>query len=138
MSTTDFTKAFGLGLGALVLNLLTLVVAVFIYAQFINPGHAPEFYNEMAPKIGSWTAPIVGPLLIFLFVWAFSRRRPERNPYLFGTFVFLSYFVADTALGIAVSSARDLLRPPFILGMITSAIAAFFAAFLAEKGSTTA
>jgi hypothetical protein len=134
MKPIDFAKAFGLGAAALALNLLTLVVLVFVYAQLIEPGRPPAFYNEMAPRIGSWSAPIAGPLIIFLLVWLFSRKNRRRNAYLFAAMVFASYLVLDGGMGVAMAPAGTFLGLPFVLGMVGSALAAFAGAFVGASG----
>ena len=133
MKLIDFAKAFGVGVAALALNLLALVLAVFVYAQFVAPGHPQAHYNQMAPRLGAWTAPIVGPLLILLLVWAFSRRRPERNGFIFGAAVFAGYLAVDAGMGLAMGPLSALLTPPFIFGMSGAAVAALAGAALSRR-----
>jgi hypothetical protein len=133
MKPVDYAKAFGLGVAALALNLLVLVAVVFVYANLVNPGQPQEFYSQIAPQFGRWTAPFAGPLLIFLLVWAFSRRRPERNAYVFGVAVFASYLIVDLGVGLATAPASSFLRLPFFAGMAGSALAAFLGASAAAS-----
>lgn len=133
MQLWDFLKAFVAGVAVLALNLLTLVLLVFGYSQFIEPGHPPAFYSEAAPRLGSFSAPIAGALLMFAVVWLLSTRRPQRNAYAFAAAVFVSYFAVDTALGLAATPASQLFTAPFLLGMSGAFIAACAAAFVATK-----
>lgn len=133
MPASDYGKAFFLGALTLLLNLLTLVILVFGYGQLIAPGRTQEFYNETALRFGSWSAPIAGAIIIFLLIWLFSRRRPQRNPYVFGGAVFVSYFAIDTATGLMTSSVEDLIRLPFLLGMGSAALGAIAAAYCARS-----
>ncbi|MCX7360137.1 MAG: hypothetical protein NT015_18610 [Alphaproteobacteria bacterium] len=133
MRPWDYLKAFATGAAALALNLLTLVLLVLAYSQLIAPGHAPEFYTEAAPRIGSYSAPIAGALIIFALVWLLSHRRPQRNAYAFATATFVSYFAIDTAMGLAATPASELFRAPFLFGMGGACIAALAAAFIATQ-----
>lgn len=133
MQIWDYLKAFATGALTLALNLLTLVLLVFGYSQFVEPGHPPEFYSEAAPRMGAWSGPIAGALFIFLLVWTLSLRRPQRNAYAFAAAVFASYAALDIALGLAAAPASELLRPPFLLSLTGVCAAAFAAAFVAKR-----
>ncbi len=131
----DFAKAFGLGAAALALNMLSLVVIVFVYSQLVAPGREPAYYNDLALRIANWSAPIMAVVLMFLVVWGFSRRRPERNAYGFGLAVFISYAAIDGGLGLAAGAPTDLLRLPFILGMTGGLAATLAAAALTRRAA---
>ena len=138
MQAWDYFKAFATGIAVLALNLLTLVLIVFGYSQFVEPGHPPEFYNEVAPRLGSISAPIAGAVLMFLLVWLLSSRKPQRNAYAFAITTFISYFAVDTALGLAAAPASELFRAPFLFGMGGACIAALVGAFMATNGRKSA
>lgn len=133
MKPLDFAKAFGLGALALALNLGLLFLLVYLYSQFIAPGRPPAHYNAVAPRIGAWSAPLAAPALMFLIVWAFSRRRPQRNAYGFGLAVLVSYAAIDGGLGLASGPVAALLQPPFLLGMTGGLLAALAAAALSAR-----
>lgn len=133
MQPLDYLKAIGAGFAVLALNLLTLVALVFGYSQFIAPGHPPEFYSDAAPRLGAWSGPIGGALLMFAVVWLFSRGKPQRNAYAFAAAAFATYLALDVALGLAAASPAALFTPTFALSLAGVCVAAFIAAFLATK-----
>ncbi len=132
MQPFDFLKALLTGALVLALNLATLVAIVFGYS-FIEPGHPPEFYSEAAPRLGAYSGPIAGALLMLLLVWLLSSRKPQRNAYAFAAATFVSYAALDIALGLAAAPASDLFRLPFLLSLGGVCIAALVAAFLASN-----
>lgn len=136
MQVRDYIKAFITGFAVLAFNLLTLVALVFAYSQFIEPGHPPDFYTEAAPRLGAYSGPIAGALLMFLFVWLLSRRKPQRNAYAFAGATFVSYAALDIALGLAASTPEQLFTPAFALSMLGVCVAAFAAAFIATRQKT--
>ena len=133
MKPIDFAKAAGLGGAALALNLALLFVLVFLYAQFIAPGHPEAFYAAAAPRIGVWSAPIGGISLLFLAAWLFGGRRPGRNAYLFGLSVFVSYAAIDMAMGLAMAPLDKLFTPPFLFALGGGLIASLAGAWLAAQ-----
>lgn len=133
MQVWDYVKAFITGFAVLALNLLTLVALVFGYSVLIAPGRPPEFYTELAPRLGAYSGPIAGALLMFLFVWLLSRRRPQRNATTFAAATFASYAALDIALGLAASTPAQLFTPTFALSLAGVCAAAFAAAFIATK-----
>lgn len=133
MQVWDYVKAFITGFAVLALNLLTLVALVFGYSEFIAPGQPPEFYTELAPRLGAYSGPIAGAVLMFFFVWLLSSRRPQRTSYTFAAAAFASYAALDIALGLAASTPSALFTPTFALSLTGVCAAAFAAAFLATK-----
>jgi len=136
MQVWDYVKAFITGFAVLALNLLTLVALVFGYSVLIEPGHPPEFYTEAAPRLGAYSGPIAGALIMFLFIWLLTQRRPQRNAYAFAAATFVSYATLDIALGLAASTPAQLFTPLFAVSMLSACIAAFAAAFIATKRGT--
>lgn len=120
MQVWDYVKAFITGFAVLALNLLTLVALVFGYNQFIAPGQPPEFYTELAPRLGAYSGPIAGAVLMFMFVWLLSSRRPQRNPYAFAAAAFASYAALDIALGLAATRPQFTVRLPPIFSRVGS------------------
>jgi len=133
MQVWDYVKAFITGALVLALNLATLVLLIFGYSLVIEPGQPEAYYAELAPRMGAWSGPIAGALIMFLFVWLLSARRPQRNSYAFAAATFASYAALDIALGLAASTPSALFTPTFVLSLAGVCAAAFAAAFLATK-----
>lgn len=133
MQVWDYIKAFATGFTVLALNLLTLVALVFGYSQFIAPGHPPEFYSELAPRLGAYSGPIAGALIMFAFIWLLSRGKPQRNATAFAAATFASYAALDIALGLAASTRAELFTSSFALSLAGVCAAAFAGAFIAGK-----
>lgn len=133
MKRFDYAKAFLGGAVVLALNILTLVILVFGYAHLVEPDQTPEFYSRAAPDIGRYSGPIGGTIIMFLLVWALSRRKPSRNAHVFAGVVFISYLVLDLAMGLAAAPAAELFRVPFFLGMVSTGAAAFAAAHVSGR-----
>jgi hypothetical protein len=101
----------------------------------VEPGRDEAYYVTVYPKIGNYSAPIAGITLLFLAAWVFGRRRPERNAVLFGLAVFASYFVVDSAMGLAMAPLDKLLVPPFLIGMTGGLAASLAGGFLARRAA---
>lgn len=123
MKPMDVLKALGLAVLVLALNLLATTAVIFVYSITVEPGHPPEFYNDMAPRIAAWSAPIGGMLLMFAVGLVFGRRRPERNAYAFAGLVFAWYFVVDTASGLAMATLAQIFTPAFLMSMAFTGLA---------------
>lgn len=98
MTAKDIAKAAGLGLLVLLIDFAVATAAVFAYSIFIDPGHDTAYYQQAAPGIATVSTRIAGPILLGLFVFLFSRKRPDRNPFLFAAIVFLFYALFDGAM----------------------------------------
>lgn len=98
MRGKDMLKALGVGALALVLDFAIATGAVFAYSIFIEPGHDTAYYQAAAPGIATVSTRIAGPILLGLFVFLFSRKRPDRNPFLFALAVFAFYAILDGAM----------------------------------------
>lgn len=133
MQFWDYIKAFATGFAVLALNLLTLVALVFGYSQFIAPGHPQHFYSVAAIRLGAWSGPIAGALIMFVFIWLLSRGKPQRSAYAFAAATFASYAAIDIALGLATSTPAALFTPSFALSLAGVCAAAFAAALVATK-----
>lgn len=98
MSGKDIAKAAGLGLLVLVLDFAIATAAVFAWSIFIDPGHDTAYYQAAAPAIATVSTRIAGPILLGVFVFLFSRKRPDRNPFVFAAVVFVFYALFDGAV----------------------------------------
>jgi len=98
MKPIDFAKALGVALLVLAIDLFCAFCAVWFYALVIEPGHPTAYYTKVATPISTVSTMICGPILFALFIWLFSRRRPDRNPFAFALVTFLFYYVIDGAL----------------------------------------
>ena len=135
MKPMDFAKAFGLGVLVMVLNMALLFALGFVHDTLIEPGRTPAYYQSVYPKIGAWSAPIGAIVLLFGAAWLFGRRRPERNPYLFGAVVYAGYFAVDIALTMAMGPLTTLLVPPFMISVGGGAVATAAGAYLSRRKS---
>lgn len=133
MKPIDYAKALALALGVLALNMLITVAAVFVYAQFIEPGHDRAFYDAAAMRISLWTAPAGGMLLMVIAGYVFGRRRPERNAIMFALALGGAYVLFDTASGLASGPASEFLKPHFVMSMLGAVLAAVTGAVLARR-----
>lgn len=98
MALKDVAKAAGLGLLVLLIDFAIATAAVFAYSLLIDPGHDTAYYQAAAPGIATVSTRIAGPVLLGLFVFLFSRRRPDRNPFVFAAAVFVFYALFDGAM----------------------------------------
>ncbi len=97
MRPADYAKAILIGMLALGLDLAAATAAIFVYSMMIEPGRSVEYYTAVAPGIAAWSTRIAGPLLLGGLVYAFSRRRPDRDVWVFALVVWFAYFVLDGA-----------------------------------------
>ncbi len=90
----------------LVVNFAILFVAIFIFAELIEPGHPPSFYEDAAPNIAGWTAPIGGGLLFLVVTFFRTKRNPSRGVFgaVFTTWVF--YVLFDIGLGALMAAGN--------------------------------
>ncbi len=97
MKPMDFAKALGIAVLVLVLDLCFAFGTVTVWAWFIEPGHPQSYVMAQAPRLSTLSTRVFGPLLLAGFIWLFSRRRPERNPFAFAGAVFVLYLIVDGA-----------------------------------------
>lgn len=98
MLPVDFVKALGVAILILALDLACAFATVSFYSVAIDPGHPRDHYVALAPALSTVATRIAGPLLFALLVWLVSRRRPDRNPWVFALSVFGFYVLIDGAL----------------------------------------
>jgi len=129
MKPIDFAKAAGVGVAILLLNILIAILVVLIYRFVVAPGHPGAFYDAAALRIAPWCSHIAGTALFFAAGSLFTRRRPNRNGYLFATAFTLSYALIDGAtVGfIGVFTAE------FVLSLLAKLSAAVGGDFLGNR-----
>src|SRR5690606_20248192 len=127
-------KAAGLGVLVLLIDFAVATAAVFAYSIFIDPGHDTAYYQAAAPGIATVSTRIAGPILLGLAVFLFSRRRPDRNPFLFAFAVFIAYALFDVALVLFES----FFTAPVMLTMGLKLAGALAGALLARPGRARA
>lgn len=133
MRSVDYAKALGLAVAVLALNLLITTAVIFAYAQLLEPGRPQAFYNAMAPRIGAWTGPAGGMLLMLAAGYLFGRRRPARKPFAFMGAVFVAYLALDAALGLAMAPAAQVFKLTFVLSLTGAALAGQAGAALSQR-----
>ena len=133
MKPIDYAKAVGVGVAALALNLQLTTAVITVYSLLVEPGHPQAYYTAMAPKIGAWSGPLGGVVLMFAAGWLFARRRPERNGLAFAGVAFLTYLVLDGGMGLAFAPASEVLKTPFFLSLTAAGVAALVGAALARR-----
>jgi hypothetical protein len=98
MQPIDFAKAAGLALLVLILDLACAFAFVLFWSLAIDPGHPSSYYTAAAPRLSTISTRVCGPLLLALFVWLFSRKRADRQPFAFAATVLAVYFFLDGAM----------------------------------------
>jgi hypothetical protein len=133
MKPIDYAKAAGLGAALVVLNLLILVAIVFLYSLVIAPGHPNEFYSAAAPRLGAWSGPIGGVVLLFGAAYLMGRRRPERSALAFAATTWVAYAAVDVAIGAAAAGLAAMLTLPLAASLGAALVGALAGGFLAAK-----
>lgn len=133
MTPIDFAKAAGLGVLLVIVNLLILVVIVFAYAQLIEPGHPNGYYNPVAVRIGAWSGPIGGAVLLFSAAYVMARRRPQRNALAFAGVLWAAYAAVDVALGAPMAGLAALFTPLLAFSLGLALAGALAGAYLAAR-----
>lgn len=129
MKPIDFVKAAAIAIVLLAVNVLIAILVVTFYSLAIEPGHPDEFYEAAALRIAPWCSHIAGTAMFLAAGYLFSRRRPDRNGFLFGLAVTLSYAIIDAAtVGFA-----GMLSVEFGLSMLAKLSAMLAGAFVAAR-----
>jgi len=96
MKPADFVKA---------LLVAVLVMALdfgcdfgFVSAWAMINHHPLTMTDPKTIELSSLATRIFAPVLFVLFIWLFSRRRPDRNAFAFAAAAFGIYFLVDWAL----------------------------------------
>ena len=130
MKPIDVAKALGVAALILVLDLALAVCTVTVWAWVVSPGHSQAEVSAAAPGLSTLSTRVFGPLLLLAFVWLFSRRRPERNPFGFAAAVFVLYLVLDGA----TVAFRGLYNQTVLITVILKLIGAVAGATLSRLG----
>ena len=129
MQPIDFAKAAAVAIAVLALNVLIAVLVVLVYRFLVEPGHPSEFYDAAALRIAPWCSHIAGTALFFGAGYLFTKRRPQRNGFLFAATFTMLYAIIDSAtVGFATVFAVE-----FAMSMLAKLLAALAGAFLATK-----
>jgi hypothetical protein len=97
MRLIDLARAAGLAALVLLLDILIAIGVVWLWSALVEPGHPSSYYATAGVPIARWSTRIVGTSLVFATVWWFSRRRPDRNAYLFAVTLVVCYAFLDGA-----------------------------------------
>ena len=101
MKPLDFTRAAGLAVAIMIINVLLSVVVIAVYSYAIAPGHDAAFYEAAAPRIAPWSSVTLGAPLFFGAAYWSARRRPDRNALAFAGAIFLVYAAIDVTVVLA-------------------------------------
>ena len=131
MRPIDFLKALGVAIGLLAVKVLIAILAVAIYAYFIDPGHPHEYYEAAATKIVRWPVHILGTAFFLLAGYLFAKRRPQRNGLLFAAAFTALHMIVDGA----TVAFKGIWNIEFALAMLSNLIAALAGALLAARSN---
>lgn len=132
MTLMDFVKAFGVALLLMALNVVIAFGVMWVYGNFINPGHESAFYQLEAQRIAPWSSLVAGVFLFFLAGWEFAQRKPERNALMFAAAFAIIYIVLDVGI-IAAAGALSALGAIVFASMASKLIAALAGAAMARR-----
>jgi len=131
MGFLDLIKALGVALLLMALNVAIAFAVMWVFGNYIEPGHEPGFYQAAAQRIAPRSSLIAGLALFFLAGWEFARRKPERNGLLFAAAFSLIYIAADLAI-IVAAGALSFLGLIVAASMGTKFVAAIAGAYFAR------
>lgn len=114
MRALDYLKAAGVGLLAMTLNLAASVPVVLAWRFLVIPGRPGSAYGDLPQQVAPWSSHILGPVIFLALVWLFSRRRPQRNAWIFALAVWAAYAVFDLA-SVSMATGREALMSPVLL-----------------------
>lgn len=138
MRPIDYAKALGAAVLVLALNLLLTTVVIVIWSVIVEPGHPQEYYNALAPKIGAWSGPPGGALLLFLAAYVLGRRQPERNAWKFAGVMWLFYALSDVAIAFPIVPLAELLTFQLVLSLLLALAGAALGGVVAARRSRLA
>jgi hypothetical protein len=128
-------NALGVALSIMVVNVLLSVFVVAVYSYTIEPGRDAAFYETAAQRIAPWSSVVFGAPLFFGAIFWRSRKKPERNPVLFGMVSFSLYAAIDLSVLFAAGGVLSLLGI-IVLSMTTKLLGAYAGARAAQKTPT--
>lgn len=132
MTIMDFVKAFGVAVLLVALNVVIAFGVMWVYGNFINPGHEPAFYQQEAQRIAPWSSLVAGVFLFFLAGWEFAQRKPARNALMFAATFAIVYIILDVGI-IAAAGALSALGMIVAASMASKLIAALAGAAMARR-----
>lgn len=133
MHPIDYAKALGAAVLALAANLLLTTVVIVAWSALIEPGHPQDYYNALAPRIGAWSGPPGGALLLFLAAYVLGRRRPERNAWKFAGVMWLFYALSDMAIALPIVPLAELLTFQLTLSLLLALAGAALGGVVAAR-----
>lgn len=133
MGPADYLKAAAVGTFAVILNVAASVPVILVWRFLVIPGRPDAAYADLPQRIAPWSSHILGPAIFLAVVWLFSRRRPQRNAWLFAIAVWAAYAAFDLGLASMVTGSSALVRPEMLLSLVTKLGAALAGAWLATR-----
>ncbi len=114
-------------------NFAIVIVAVFVFAEFIEPGHPPAYYEEAATGIAGWTAPIGGGLLFLGVAYFRARRNSARSAYASAIETWFFYVLFDVVLGIALSAGQSVVTLQLIGSLSLALMGGLLGSWLSNR-----
>ncbi|MEO6379565.1 MAG: hypothetical protein ABIO37_16200 [Caulobacteraceae bacterium] len=133
MKPLDFVKAVGVAVLVFAVDMAAAFLAVFAYAQLIEPGRSREFYNGAALNIAPWSSHVVGPLIFLAAAYFFARRRPERDPRVFTAAFCVAYAILSMSVALSLETLEAAWREGTFLSMGVKFVGAAIGAALATR-----
>lgn len=130
MQPVDFIRALGVAILILVLDLCCAFLWVSAWVLIDAPPQPISPMDPVVIELSGLSTRVCGPILFALFVWLFSRRRPDRNAWAFGLSVFGFYFVIDWG----IVGFRGTWEPAALMTMLLKLLGALAGAWLARRG----
>jgi hypothetical protein len=129
MKPADFAKALGVALLVMLLDFACAFGFVVAWVQLNQPDRPLGMMDARTIELSTLSTRIFGPLLFALLVWFFSRRRPDRNAWIFAACVFGFYALIDWSL----VAFRGVLEPVALATMALKLAGAMAGAGLALR-----
>ncbi len=130
MKPVDFVKALGVAILVMALDLVCAFLWVSAWVILNSPPQPLSPTDPLVIELSSLSTRICGPILFALFVWLFSRRRPDRSAWAFGLAVFGFYFLIDWGM----VGFRGVWEPVALMAMVLKLLGALVGAWLARRG----
>lgn len=132
MKPVDFVKALGVAILVMVIDFACAFAFVGVWIEINQPDQPLGMMDPKTIELSTLSTRICGPILFALFVWLFSRKRPDRNVWAFAAAVFGFYFLIDWAL----VGFRGMFDPVAMSTMGLKLIGALVGAWLARRSAT--
>lgn len=134
MKPLDFVKALGVAVLLMVLNVAIAFGVMWVFGNFIDPGHEPAYYQAVAQRVAPWSSLFAGAVLFFLGGWEFAKREPARNGLMFAATFALIYIAVDVAI-IAAAGAIGAIGVMVAASVVSKLLAALAGAALARRAA---